>query len=348
MRYLLLLALALTISACTKKSEPQGVIFPGEEKHFRNVKQLTFGGENAEAYFSRDGQWLIFQSQRGDYPCDEQYIMRTDGSDLRKVSTGSGRVTCGYFFGGDRKDFIYASTHDFAKECPPKPNYMFGYVWPIYPSYELYTDSFKGSSLKRLTNNNFYDAEATVSPDQKKVVFTSTRDGDLDLYIMNTDGTNVKRVTTDLGYDGGAFFTNDNKRLIYRAYHPQTKEEKEEYLAKLKDHKFKPSHLELFIIDIDGKNKKQITNFGKGTFAPFMFPNDKRVIFASSKDDPKGRSFDLFAIDVDGTNLERLTFSGTFDSFPMFSPDGKKIVWASNRNGKVRGETNIFIADWIN
>ena len=283
MRIFLVVVALLTLTACTRK-EPQGLIFPGEEKHLINVKQLTFCGENAEAYFSRDGEWLTFQSQRDGYPCDQQYVMRADGSELRKVSTGTGRVTCGYFFGGNKK----------------------------------------------------------------KVVFTSTRDGDLDLYIMNTDGTEVKRVTTDLGYDGGAFFSHDGKRLIYRAYHPKTEEEKNDYLAKLKEHKFKPSSLELFIIDIYGKNKKQITDFGKGTFAPFMFPNDKRVIFASSKDDPKGRAFDLFAIDLDGTNLERITFSGTFDSFPMFSPDGKKLVWGSNRNGKVRGETNIFIADGTN
>lgn len=358
MRILLPLILILSAAGCTRISGPKlappapaNLVYPGEEKHISNVKQLSFGGENAEAYFSADGQWLIFQSQRNGYGCDEQYVMKSDGSEVRKVSTGAGRVTCGYFFGmkdGLPANIIYASTHDHGKECPPRPSYLRGYVWPIYPTYELYTDSFQGGSLKRLTNNNFYDAEATISPDGKKVVFTSTRDGDLDLYLMNTDGTGLKRVTTDLGYDGGAFFTHDGKRLIYRAYHPATEDEKKEYTENLKKNVYKPSYLELFVIDLDGKNKKQITDFKAGTFAPFMFPGDKRVIFASSKNSQSGRVFDLFAIDIDGKNLEQITFSNTFDSFPMFSPDGKKLVWGSNRNQKEKGETNLFIADWKN
>ncbi len=347
MRLLLGILVLFSFSACSKKP-PQQLIFPGE-KHLRNVKQLTSSGvDNAEAYFSPDGEWLIFQSTRGEHACDEEYVMRIDGTEMHKVSTGNGRVTCGYIFGKKHENILYASTHDFAKECPPKPNYILeGYVWPIYPGYEIYTDSFNGGKLKRLTNNKAYDAEATVSPNQKKVVFTSARDGDLDLYTMNTDGSHVKRITTDLGYDGGAFFTQDGKRLIYRAFHPQTAEEKETYLANLKKDKYKPTWLELFIIDADGKNKKQITNFRAGTFAPFMFPNDKRVIFSSNKGDPSGRKFDLYAVDVDGKNLEQITFSGTFDSFPMFSPDGKKIVWASNRNAQKAHQTNIFIADWV-
>ena len=336
-----------TASTTTGKEK---LLFPGEEKYLKNVRQLTFGGQNAEAYFSQDGQWLIFQSQRGNYECDEQYVMRIDGSELRKVSTGKGRVTCGYFFGTKNKlpaGLVYASTHDFGHKCPAKPDYSRGYVWPIYPSYELYTNTFKGDQLRRLTKNNFYDAEATVSPNQKEMVYTSTRDGDLDLYIMNVDGTNNRRITTDLGYDGGAFFSHDGKKLIYRAYHPETEQEKKTYKENLKNHVYRPSWLELFIIDTDGKNKKQITNLRAGSFAPFLFPNNKRVIFSSNKRDQRGRGFDLYAIDLDGKNLEQITFSNTFDAFPMFSPDGKYLVWASNRNGKVAGETNIFIAEWV-
>lgn len=360
-RISLLTFFALSVFACssTKQSPvpadgaaPAGLLFPGEEKHLRNVRQLTFGGQNAEAYFSADGQWLVFQSERDGYPCDEMYVMRIDGSEVRKVSTGRGRVTCGYFVGhadgaGQPAQVIYASTHDFADQCPPKPDYSRGYAWPIYDSFELYLRPFAGGENKRLTNNRAYDAEATTSPDQKEVVFTSTRDGDLDLYVMRADGTGARRVTRDLGYDGGAFFSHDGKKLIYRAYHPKTAAEKKAYIANLKQGRYVPSWLELFIIDKNGKNKRQITNLGGGTFAPFLFPNDKRVIFASNYKNPHGRGFDLYAIDLDGKNLEQITFSGTFDSFPMFSPDGKKLVWASNRNGKVRGETNIFIADWV-
>lgn len=371
----LALLLCLTLAACSKNVKPveappaadpaaqasaplatapapANLIYPGEEKHLKNVKQLTFGGQNAEAYFSADGKWLMFQSERDGYPCDQQYVMRTDGSELRRVSTGTGRTTCGYIIGDDPispnpDSLIFASTHDHGAECPAKPDYSRGYVWPIYPTFELYTAKFTSSKLRRLTNDNFYDAEATVSPDQKEIVFTSTRDGDLDLYVMNTDGSKVRRVTKDLGYDGGAFFTHDGERLIYRAYHPQSPEEKKSYKEDLKNNLYRPTWLELFVIGKDGKNKKQITNLKGGTFAPFMFPNDRRVIFASNYQNPRGRLFNIYAIDIDGKNLEQITFSGTFDSFPMFSPDGKKIVWASNRNGKEKHETNIFIADWI-
>lgn len=360
----LLLPLLLLLAACQSTPDqkdsalsgldkPDGkLLFAGEEKHLKNVRQLTFGGQNAEAYFSADGNWLIFQSQRDGAACDQQYVMRTDGTGLRRVSNGKGRVTCGYFFGlhptkNEPSQVVFASTHHAGDACPAKPDYSKGYVWPIYDSYELYSGPFTGESLRRMTDNKSYDAEATVSPDQSQIVYTSTRDGDLDLYIMNVDGSGSRRVTKDLGYDGGAFFSHDGKKLIYRAYHPQTEEEKKEYKENLKNGVYKPSWLELFTIDVDGKNKKQITNLKGGTFAPFYFPNDKRVIFASNYKNPRGRQFDIYAIDEDGQNLEQITFSNTFDSFPMFSPDGRRLVWASNRNGKEPGETNIFIADWI-
>lgn len=366
MKRIFLLLLTLFLVSCKKPvmreeapavglpagTENKLLSYPGEEKHLKNIRQLTFGGQNAEAYFSSDGQWLIFQSERGEHGCDEMFVMRTDGSDLRKVSTGGGRVTCGYIFGEDPiapypAELIFSSTHDFGNECPAKPDYSKGYVWPMYNSYEIYTRSFGGGQLHRLTNNKFYDAESTVSPDQKEVVFTSDRHGDLDLYVMNTDGTKVRRVTTDLGYDGGAFFSHDGQKLIYRAFHPQTAEEKKTYKEDLKNGLYRPTWLELFIIGKNGKGKRQITNLKGASFAPFLFPNDKRVIFASNYKNPRGRNFDIYAIDLDGKNLEQITNSGTFDSFPMFSPDGKKLVWASNRNGKPH-ETNIFIADWTN
>jgi Tol biopolymer transport system component len=360
-----LLALTLLLAACSHHAAspaaqpavaadpaPANLLYPGEEKHLKNIKQLTFGGQNAEAYFSADGRWLTFQSERDGYPCDQQYVMRTDGSQLRRVSTGTGRTTCGYIVGDDPISpnpdrLIFSSTHDYGAECPAKPDYSKGYVWPIYNTFEIYGEKFGGGKLTRMTKNKFYDAESTVSPDQREIVFTSTRHGDLDLYVMNVDGTHVRQVTKDLGYDGGAFFTHDGERLIYRAYHPQTAAEKKSYKEDLKNGLYRPTWLELFIIGKNGKNKHQITHLQGGTFAPYMFPNDKRVIFASNYKNPRGRQFNIYAIDVDGQNLEQITYSGTFDSFPMFSPDGKKIVWASNRNGKVPHETNIFIADWV-
>jgi TolB protein len=340
------LFLTFILNACSHTSVDKGLLFPSEARHLRNIRQLSFGGQNAEAYFSPDGNHLIFQSQRGGSKCDEEFIMDLDGSNVQKVSNGQGRVTCGYFIGEDQ--FLFASTFAADKNCPAMPDFSKGYVWPMYPSYEIYKGSLKmPGTLQPLTHNNAYDAEATVSDDQKQIVFTSDRSGDLDLYIMNTNGKDVRRVTHDLGYDGGAYFTHDGKRLIYRAFHPETAQEKVQYKTDLKNHLYRPSWLELFMIDVDGKNRRQITNLHSASFAPYMFPSDKRVIFASNRRDPRGRHFDLYAIDIDGKNLEQITFSNTFDAFPMFSPDGKKLVWASNRNAKVPHETNIFIADWV-
>ena len=320
-----------------------------DEKSFKNIKQITHGGKNAEAYFSMDSRWLIYQSHNEENKCDQMYVMRTDGGDKRLVSTGKGRVTCGYFVDlgpAEKSRIIYSSTHDFSDECPPEPDRRKGYVWPIYDSYEIYIDDFKGGNLKRLTNNKAYDAEATVSPDGKSIVFTSTRDGDLDLYLMDVDGKNLKRLTSTLGYDGGAFFTPDGKRIIYRAYYPKTKKEKEEYVSLLKQGLFRPSYLEIFTINLDGTNKKKITNLGVSSFAPFMHKNNE-IIFSTNYPDLKGRAFHLYMMDQYAKSLKKLTTSGYFNSFPMFSYDGKKLVWASDRGGKKRGEINIFIADWV-
>jgi Tol biopolymer transport system component len=317
-----------------------------EEKHLKNIKQLTFGGENAEAYFSADGRKLIFQSTRDGRACDQIYTMNVDGSGVRMISTGSGRTTCSYFFPNLGR-VLYSSTHLGGSECPPRPDYSKGYVWAIYPTYDIFIARPNGSELRQLTNTPGYDAEATISANGKKIVFTSMRDGDLDVYTMDANGKNVRRLTTELGYDGGPFFSPDGRQIVYRAYHPQSEKEKADYLALLKENLIRPSTLELWVMNADGSNKRQVTRNGKANFAPYFFPDGKRIIFASNMDDPKGRNFDLYKINVDGTGLERITYNDTFDGFPMFSPDGKKLVFASNRNAKTRGDTNVFIADWV-
>lgn len=316
------------------------------EKHLRNIKQLTFGGENAEAYFNGDGTQLIFQSKRDGHACDQIYTMHADGSDTKMISSGAGRTTCSYFFPGKDR-ILYSSTHLAAKECPPPPDYSHGYVWAIYPSYDIFTARPDGSDVKQLTKTPGYDAEATISTDGRKIVFTSMRDGDLDLYMMDADGKHVRRLTTEPGYDGGAFFSADGKQIVYRAYHPTTPEQIARYKERLAQNLIEPTTLEIWVMNADGSNKHQVTNLGAASFAPYFFPDGKRIIFASNKADAKGRNFDLYSINVDGSNLERITYNDTFDGFPMFSPDGKKLVFASNRNGKARGETNVFIAEWV-
>lgn len=341
----ILFALLLTGGPFVHSAETDDPLRLPEETHLRNIKQLTFGGENAEAYFSADGRQLIFQSTRDGRGCDQIYTMNIDGSNVKLVSTGEGRTTCSYFFPGDRR-ILYSSTHLGSKDCPPRPDFSMGYVWAIYPTFDIFTARADGSDLKQLTSTPGYDAETTISRNGK-LVFTSMRDGDLDIYTMDGDGRNVRRLTDELGYDGGPFWSYDGKKIVFRAYHPGTEKEKEDYKALLKNNLIRPTTLEIWVMDADGSNKRQITNNGKANFAPYFFPDGKRIIFASNMADPRGRNFDLYKINLDGTGQERITFNDTFDGFPMFSPDGKKLVFASNRNAKIQGNTNVFIADWV-
>lgn len=332
-------------SASYRPAPPDSLLDP-REKRLANIRQLTFGGENAEAYFSSDGDRLIFQSKRDGRECDQIYTMHVDGTDIRMVSTGSGATTCAYFFPkGDR--ILYSSTHLAGDKCPPKPDYSRGYVWAIHPSFDIFTARPDGSRVRRLTNTPGYDAEATISRDGQKIAFTSIRNGDLDIYTMDADGRNVRQLTNELGYDGGPFFSADGKQIVYRAHHPKTPEAIALYKQKLAENVIEPAVFEIWVMNSDGSNKRQITNLGAASFAPFFFPDGKRIIFASNLDDPKGRNFDLYKINVDGSGLERITYNETFDGFPIFSPDGKKLAFASNRNAKVRGDTNIFMADWL-
>jgi Tol biopolymer transport system component len=316
------------------------------QPHLRNVRQLTFGGQNAEAYFSFDGAQLIFQSTRRPFECDQIFTMNIDGSDVKLASTGKGRTTCGFFF-PDGKRLLYASTHLGGAGCPPAPDRSRGYVWPIYPAYEIFSANLDGSGLTRLTKTGGYDAEATISPDGGKIVFTSMRDRDLEIYTMNADGSGARRLTTERGYDGGPFFSWDGASIVYRAYHPKSDEELKEYQGLLAQNLIKPARAEIFIMAADGSNKRQVTGNGAANWAPFMHPNNRQIIFSSNLHDPERRSFSLYLINVDGTGLERLTHDARFDSFPMFSRDGKKLVFASTKNAAGPREFNIFIADWV-
>ena len=317
---------------------------PGE-LFFANLEQLTFGGQNAEAYFSPDGKQLIFQRTVDESGCDQQYVMNIDGGGMRLVSNGLGRTTCGYFFDGGER-IIYSSTFHLSEQCPLTPDYSRGYVWALY-DYDIYTATADGDNVELLLKDPGYDAEATLSPDGRTLVFTSTKDGDIDIYTMRVDGSNVRRLTTTLGYDGGPFFSPDGSQIVYRAWHPTDPDEVADYKALLADNVIRPGRLEIWVMDADGTNQRQVTNLGGANFAPFFHPAGERIIFSTNHTNPRGRNFDLYMIGVDGTGLIQVTTHGDFDSFPMFSPDGKKLVFASNRYGSVPGETNIFIADWV-
>ena len=315
---------------------------PGEA-NLANLRQLTNGGENAEAYFSADGQWITFQSTRDGRTCDQQYVMRADGTGLTKVSVG-GKTTCGWFLPGSQRLF-FASTHAADSACPPRPDPSAGYVWGIDP-FDIYTVGRDGKDLRRLTNYGVYTAEGVLSPDGKTIVFTSLKDGDLDIYTMNVDGTNVKRLTTTPGYDGGPWWSPDGKQIVYRAWHPTDPAELQAYRDLLGRRMIRPNRMELFVMNADGSNQRQITTLGGANFGPSWTPDGKGIIFSSNHQNPRSRNFDLFIIGVDGTGLRQVTTNPEFDGFPMFSPDGKSLIWASNRNGAKQGETNLFIAEW--
>ena len=316
------------------------------EKHLSNIRKLTEEGENAEAYLSFDEGKIIFQATVGDLQCDQIFTMKIDGSEKQLVSNGKGRTTCAYFLPGDKR-ILYASTHLKMDDCPPPPDRSKGYVWKLYNSFDIFSVNADGTDIRQLTFSDGYDAEATVSPKGDKIVFTSTRDGDPELYLMNIDGSNQKRLTFEMGYDGGAFFSFDGSKIVFRASRPKTEEELADYEDLAKNGMFRPSVLEIYIMNSDGTDIKKITNFGKASFAPFFHPDGKRIIFSSNVMSENGRNFDLYMINTDGTGLEQITFNETFDGFPMFTHDGKQLVFCSNRFNKKQGDTNVFIADWI-
>jgi len=321
----------------------ENLVLP-QEKHLGNIRQLTFGGKNAEAYFSFNGMKLIFQATRNGFQCDQIFMMNVDGSDIRMVSTGKGQTTCSYFF-PDGESILYSSTHHISSHCPPPPPRGKRFMWPLHP-YEIFTAKVDGTDLRRLTFTGDYNAEATVSKDGK-IVFTSLREGDLDIYVMEKDGGGVRRLTHQKGYDGGPFFSTDGKMIVYRAYHPKDIKELEEYEKYLAKRQVVGGRLELFVMKSDGSDQKQVTDNGASNFCPFFHPNGKQIIFSSNLHQPEGREFNLYLVNLDGTGIERLTFHTGFDAFPMFSPDGKRLVFISNRNAKLPREFNVFLTDWM-
>ncbi len=326
------------------------------EQHLANIRQLTFGGDNAEAYFSFDGRYLIFQktSVAAGLPCDQMFIGRIPekpGQPFvpKLVSTGKGRTTCGTFT-RDGRHVIFASTHLGADTCPPVPDrsrYGNKYIWPLYPSYDIFMADTSGKIVRRLTNSKGYDAEAMLSPDGRKMIYTSTKDGDIELYIMDLKSGKEKRITYTEGYDGGACFSPDGKKITWRASRPETPEALKEYRELLAENLVAPTRMEVFVADADGSNVRQVTQLGNANWAPAFMPDSRRIIFASNHRSKRGYPFNLFTVNPDGSGLEKVSAEKSFDAFPMFSPDGKRLVFCSNRNNGGTRDTNIFIADWI-
>lgn len=330
----------------TTSATADSLVLPEERPILSNLRRLTSGGENAEGYFSFDEKRFVFQRRdeaSGD-TCDQIYMYDLATGAAKRISTGAGRTTCSYFLPGDSL-ILYATTHLADPVCPPPPDYSQGYVWALYPNFDIVVADTAGKIVRRLTETPGYDAEATVSPTGDRIVFTSVRTGDVELFSMNPDGSDVRQLTNLPGYDGGAFYSWDGKEIVFRASRPQG-EELTSYQELLKQHLIRPGKLEIFVMNADGTNLRQVTNNGAANFAPFMHPDGRHIIFSSNMHDPKGRNFDLYLIRKDGTGLKRITYSPDFDSFPMFTRDGKRLIFASNRQGQKEGETNLFICDF--
>jgi Tol biopolymer transport system component len=364
-KILLLLMISAAFSCKSKPETPEAgaeaetslmagsdtLIYP-EEKYFKSIRQVTFGGDNAEAYWSFDDSMLIFQSNNKNWgmECDQIFLMnaREQWKDTipPMVSTGMGRTTCSYFL-PDNTHFVYGSTHLVDQACPEVPLRSNGkYVWPVYDSFDIFVSDLEGNIVDQLTDTPGYDAEATVSPKGDKIVFTSMRSGDLELYTMNLDGSDVRQITDELGYDGGAFFSPDGTKIVFRASRPKTEAEITEYKELLAKGLVQPTEMELFICDADGSNLKQITFLGNANWSPFFHPSGEKILFSSNFEAEKGFPFNLYFIDTDGRNLERVTHGETFDAFPVFSNDGKYLAFSSNRNNGGTRDTNLFIAEW--
>lgn len=325
-----------------------------EEKHFGTVRQLTFGGDNAEAYWSFDDKKLVFQATNPKWntDCDQIFIYdltknRPKNQPPPLVSTGQGRTTCSYFLPGDTT-ILYASTHVHDAACPHKPPREIdgNYVWPIYDSYDIFVATLDGKIVKQLTDTPGYDAEATVSPKGDKIVFTSLRTGDPELFTMNLDGSDVRQVTKELGYDGGAFFSPDGTKLVFRSSRPKTTDEIEKYKNLLARGLVMPTEMEIYVCNVDGSNLRQVTHLGKANWSPFFHPSGNKIIFSSNYASKGGFKFNLFMIDEDGTGLEQISYDGVFDAFPVFSNNGKYLVFSSNRNNRGTHDTNLFLVEW--
>lgn len=354
-RFALNFSLSFLILSASQVSAQDSLQY-ANESHFKNIRQLTFGGDNAEAYFSFDGKWIIFQktNPKEGIDCDQIFIGKLperpeDSFSPIRISNGQGRTTCGAFL-KDGKHVVYASTHLSNQACPPVPDrskYGNKYIWPLYAGYDIFLADTKGKIKKNLTDSPGYDAEATISPDGKTMLFTSTRDGDIDLYTMNLKSGKINRITNAIGYDGGAWFSPDGTKIIWRASRPKTEEEIKEYQELLKENLVAPTKMEVWIANADGSDAKQVSKLGQANWAPAYMPDSKTIIFASNHEYKRGFPFNLYLMNEDGSDLRKISRDKGFDAFPMFSMDGKKIIFCSNRNNGGTRDTNIFIADWV-
>jgi TolB protein len=313
-----------------------------EAAYLKNIKQLTFDYARAgEAYFSPDGKLIIFQAEeKGENPFYQIFVQDLQTGRARRVSPGAGRTTCGYFRPDGRR-IIFASAHtnphfkeEAADELRKRAEEATSgrrrrYEWVFDPYMRIYEADLDGGNLRLLTDAPGYNAEGSHSRDGKQIVFCSNRDGNLELYIMAADGGNVRKLTNAPGcYNGGPFFSPDGQRVIFRA------------------DRHKKDELQVYVINADGTDERQLTQIDGVAWAPFWHPDGKHIVYTSAVHKPNQRpNYDLYWMNVETGKTTRLTFAPGQDVLPVFSPDGKKLMWTSNRDGLMPG-TQIFVADF--
>jgi Tol biopolymer transport system component len=325
-------------------SLPAALLLAGcaaESRHLRNIRQLTFGGTHAEAYFNHDGTRLILQATREGDADDQIYLLDPQTGKMERVSHG-GKTTCAWFLPDGR--YFYSSTHHHGRAPPPPPDRSKGYVWALHRTFDIFLQD--GPRLVQLTDSDGYDAEGTASRDGRRIVFTSHREGSIGLYTINSDGSDLRKVSHRRGYAGGAVFTADGEWLVHRAFYPRTPAEQEEFDRLLQERLLRPVNLEIYMCRPDGSDERALTANGRVNFAPFPFPDGRKVIFVSDLAAARRGHYALFTVGSDGRGLKQITFREGFDGFPCVSPDGKRLVWISDRNATRPRELNVFIADW--
>lgn len=325
-----------------------------ESLFLSNTRQLIYEGKRSgEGYFSSDGRFLIFQSEReADNPFYQIYILDFETGDVSRVSPGYGKTTCA-FFRPNSNEVLYASTHgdprsrelmqaeiDFRNSGQKRR-----YAWDYDPQMEIYAANRDGSKARNLTQALGYDAEGAYSPDGQLIVFASNRSAfplenlseadrrrfEIDpayfceVYLMNADGSNVRRITNWPGYDGGTFFSPDGQRIIFRHFNEEG------------------TVADVYTMNIDGSDLRRLTNFGCLSWAPFYHPSQQYVAFAANKEGFS--NFEIYLVDLEGIREPvRVTFTEGFDGLPVFSPDGKKLCWTSSRTADKSAQ--LFVADW--
>jgi TolB protein len=311
-----------------------------EARHLKDIRQVTSGLARAgEGYFSPDGQSIIFQAVPNAPPSifhrpkpdEDGYQIflgpLKDDAPATMVSTGKGRCTCSYFHPNGRS-ILFASTHlnpSTETEPPKGPAYSrtARYRWEFPDAMDIFAADRDGKNLVRLTDTPGYDAEGSYSPDGSKIVFTSFRDGDGEIYIMDADGRNPRRITKAKGYDGGPFFSPDGKRIIYRS-----------------DRKGNDL-LQVYVNNVEGTAERALTSNEFVNWGPYWHPDNRHIIYATSRHGHA--NYELYLMDVDNGSEERITYHEGFDGLPVFSPDGKRLMWTSSGRTADR-KSQLFIA----